>query len=89
MIIAGPGTGKTRTLTHRIAVAIIGQGVPAERMAALTFSRRAAEEMREGDQERSLGATGPSPFLAAIDPALLSRVVPVRRPQPDRQLRLL
>ena len=29
------------------------------------------------------------PFLAAIDPALLGRVVPVRRPQPDRQLRLL
>ena len=47
MIIAGPGTGKTRTLTHRIAVAIIGQGVPAERIAALTFSRRAAEEMRQ------------------------------------------
>ena len=47
MIIAGPGTGKTRTLTHRIAVAIIGQGVPAERIAALTFGRRAAEEMRQ------------------------------------------
>ncbi len=47
MIIAGPGTGKTRTLTHRIAAAIIDHGVPADRMAALTFSRRAAEEMRQ------------------------------------------
>ena len=47
MIIAGPGTGKTRTLTHRIAAAIIDHGVPADRIAALTFSRRAAEEMRQ------------------------------------------
>ncbi len=47
MIIAGPGTGKTRTLTHRIATAIIDHGVPADRIAALTFSRRAAEEMRQ------------------------------------------
>jgi DNA helicase II / ATP-dependent DNA helicase PcrA len=47
MIIAGPGTGKTRTLTHRIAAVIIDHGVPADRIAALTFSRRAAEEMRQ------------------------------------------
>jgi DNA helicase-2/ATP-dependent DNA helicase PcrA len=32
---------------------------------------------------------GPSPFLAAIDPALLSRAEVARRPAPDRQLRLL
>ena len=47
MIIAGPGTGKTRTLTHRIAAAVAEQGVPAEACLALTFTRRAAEEMRE------------------------------------------
>ena len=34
-------------------------------------------------------AAGPSPFLADIDPVLLSRVASPRRPQPDRQLRLL
>jgi DNA helicase-2/ATP-dependent DNA helicase PcrA len=47
MIIAGPGTGKTRTLTHRLAAAVAEQGVPAEACLALTFTRRAAEEMRE------------------------------------------
>ncbi len=47
MIIAGPGTGKTRTLTHRLAASVSEQGVPAEACLALTFTRRAAEEMRE------------------------------------------
>ena len=47
MIIAGPGTGKTRTLTRRIAAAVAQQEVPAEACLALTFTRRAAEEMRE------------------------------------------
>ena len=47
MIIAGPGTGKTRTLTHRLAGAVAEQGVPAEACLALTFTRRAAEEMGE------------------------------------------
>ncbi len=47
MIIAGPGTGKTRTLTHRLAAGVAEQGVPPETCLALTFTRRAAEEMRE------------------------------------------
>ncbi len=47
MIIAGPGTGKTRTLTHRIAAAIASQQARPEQCLALTFTRRAAEEMRE------------------------------------------
>ena len=46
MIIAGPGTGKTRTLTHRIAYQIAERGIPAARFLALTFTRRAAGEMR-------------------------------------------
>ena len=47
MIIAGPGTGKTRTLTHRLAAGVAEQGVPPGACLALTFTRRAAEEMRE------------------------------------------
>jgi superfamily I DNA/RNA helicase len=46
LIIAGPGTGKTRTLTHRIAYQTMECGVPASQFLAITFSRRAAEEMR-------------------------------------------
>lgn len=47
LIIAGPGTGKTRTLTHRIAHLVTERGVPAESCLAITFTRRAAEEMAE------------------------------------------
>jgi DNA helicase-2/ATP-dependent DNA helicase PcrA len=46
MIIAGPGTGKTRTLTHRLARDVLDREVAAEACLAITFTRRAAEEMR-------------------------------------------
>jgi uncharacterized protein (TIGR00375 family) len=47
LIVAGPGTGKTRTLTHRLAYLMTVRGVPPEQCLAVTFSRRAAAEMEE------------------------------------------
>jgi DNA helicase-2/ATP-dependent DNA helicase PcrA len=47
LIVAGPGTGKTRTLTHRIAHLIAERGARPEQCLAVTFSRRAAAEMEE------------------------------------------
>jgi len=47
LIMAGPGTGKTRTLTHRIAHLIADDGVSPEQCLAITFTRRAAGEMAE------------------------------------------
>jgi DNA helicase-2/ATP-dependent DNA helicase PcrA len=46
LIVAGPGTGKTRTLTHRIAAQVAAADLPARRALAVTFTRRAAAEMR-------------------------------------------
>ncbi|WP_405101864.1 UvrD-helicase domain-containing protein [Micromonospora sp. NBC_01412] len=46
LIVAGPGTGKTRTLTHRIAYLCAELSVFPERCLAITFTRRAAEELR-------------------------------------------
>ena len=47
LIVAGPGTGKTRTLTHLLAHRVRDRGVAPERCLALTFTRRACAEMRE------------------------------------------
>jgi DNA helicase II / ATP-dependent DNA helicase PcrA len=47
LIVAGPGTGKTRTLTYRIAHQVTERGVPARQVLAITFTRRAAAELRD------------------------------------------
>ena len=47
LIIAGPGSGKTRTLTYRIAHQIPDRGVPAGNFLAITFTRRAAQEVKD------------------------------------------
>ena len=46
LVLAGPGTGKTTTLVEAI-VRRVEEGVPPEQVLALTFSRKAAEQLRD------------------------------------------
>ena len=66
LIVAGPGSGKTRVITHRIAYLIREAGVSPYRIAALTFTNKAAREM----QSRLFGASGEDAAAPLVDPHL-------------------
>ncbi len=51
LVEAGAGSGKTTSLTQRMLAAVAGGHVPVHQMAAITYTRKAAAELKERFQE--------------------------------------
>lgn len=64
-ILAGAGTGKTRTVTHRIAYGIAKGVFAANRVLALTYTNRAAGELRSRLRQLNAGSVSVKTFHAA------------------------
>lgn len=60
LVLAGAGTGKTRTLTAAVAWRIAEHGIPAHRVLAVTFTNKAASEMTQRIRVMLTGQTVPS-----------------------------
>jgi len=84
LILAGAGTGKTRAITFRMAN-LIASGVPADAILAVTFTNKAAEEMRNRVSDLLLRAGVPpsQPWLSTFH-SLCARLL--RREAPSAGL---
>jgi DNA helicase-2/ATP-dependent DNA helicase PcrA len=65
VILAGAGTGKTRTITHRIAYGILRGDYTEQKVMALTYTNKAAGELRARLRQLGVQSVGAKTFHAA------------------------
>lgn len=66
LIVAGPGSGKTRVVTTRIANLILNRGVAPWEILAITFTNKAAKEMRERVERLVPAGDGGAPWIGTF-----------------------
>ncbi len=75
LVVAGPGSGKTRVLTYRMAYLIQEFGVPSNRIFAVTFTNKAASEIKTRVRELLSGSNVSAPTWCGTFHSLSARIL--------------